>query len=867
MAPDLTPDAIRGRDFDTARRGYDRDQVERFKADVADRIGELENRLADIDERLGQLGISDLPLLDAEFQRVASEVADVLEEARRSAAHLRSRAAEDVAMWEAETGALLAEQRTEAEAEAARIIEAAQTAADDLMSESRRRSEARHQEVEQEVLAIRAAAEHESMRILADARRQGDEITRTASTEGRRIIREAVAERNQMDAEAAPTGTHRNGDADAEAASSEHPATPSDTSVAQPIPEPGPTRLPDSPSSTDDDPARSDDYPASAWPEDDGTVRIVRSGRVDDPGPIDADELVAEIEQLRSLNEATPDPAGVPVPPVPGGWGSEDDRTTAEVSASAEDDRGRDDPHSIDATEVDSDDLAPAPASPPVRWPRMPATAAPATEVPATDDSAGDDSAGDDSAGDDSAGDDSAGDDSAGDDSAGDDSAGDDSAGDDSAGDDSASDDSAGDPQPDRWATGGADPEPDVSVAPAADSDSDTDTDSGHDAAAIGASDGPDDIPDPGVDTEQHKMPADDDQVDLPEAGHEPATGTDDPDPAAPGPLDSLFARLRDSPDAGEPDAGEPDAGEPGAGEPDAGEPGADNPDPGDPDPEIPDPDGGVDADHGDPGDAGSSTSGDQPDDGSGLDVAAAAGVPGAAGPSSPDSGRSPTTNGSGSVPRPAGAVDAFEVRDRRLLPVENRVLREAKRAIVEIQNQTLESLRLNPGPWTPDRGSFTVELAGAVDDLISSSYVAGHEGAGELTGTSVEVVGGPPGDISLDLAEALLVATADAYDRAVARDAGDREVAATVSRVFRAWRTDEAERRIRGIAYTAYHRGLVSGLAAAGVAAVTAVSEGRRCTDCAAVTEAVWDPAGPVPPGVVLPPAHPECIATIVPA
>ena len=86
------------------------------------------------------------------------------------------------------------------------------------------------------------------------------------------------------------------------------------------------------------------------------------------------------------------------------------------------------------------------------------------------------------------------------------------------------------------------------------------------------------------------------------------------------------------------------------------------------------------------------------------------------------------------------------------------------------------------------------------------------------------------------------------------------------MSRVFRAWRTDEAERRLRALAYRAYHEGVLAGLAALGVKAVTAVTEGRLCAECPAASGAVWDPTRPLPAGVMLPPAHPECVTTIVP-
>ena len=46
----------------------------------------------------------------------------------------------------------------------------------------------------------------------------------------------------------------------------------------------------------------------------------------------------------------------------------------------------------------------------------------------------------------------------------------------------------------------------------------------------------------------------------------------------------------------------------------------------------------------------------------------------------------------------------------------------------------------------------------------------------------------------------------------------GNRERGASVGRVFRAWRTDEAERRVRGVAHSEYNAGVAAGLDALGI-------------------------------------------------
>jgi hypothetical protein len=119
---------------------------------------------------------------------------------------------------------------------------------------------------------------------------------------------------------------------------------------------------------------------------------------------------------------------------------------------------------------------------------------------------------------------------------------------------------------------------------------------------------------------------------------------------------------------------------------------------------------------------------------------------------------------------------------------------------------------------------------------------------------------------IGAEFAAALEQAVEAAFERAAGTD-GPRKIGAAVSRVFRGWRTDEAERRVRFLAFKAYHDGVLAGLARIGVAAVTAVSPGRPCGACAAGSGAVWAPDDEPPDGMEVPPAGPGCDDTVVPA
>lgn len=215
--------------------------------------------------------------------------------------------------------------------------------------------------------------------------------------------------------------------------------------------------------------------------------------------------------------------------------------------------------------------------------------------------------------------------------------------------------------------------------------------------------------------------------------------------------------------------------------------------------------------------------------------------------------------------PTAAPRADALEVRERLLLPVQNRALRRVKEGIVELQNVALDALRVS-GSWEgPPAASVT--LTAALDPVAEEGAEAGAVAAGLFVG------GEPPAPV-ISARSAALVATmaGDLVGQvqaavAGASGAGPLEVAAAVARVFRAWRSDEAERWVRAVAYAAYHDSLLAGLTVAGVRAVAPVAFGLLCPECPAGRGAAWDPAGSPPPGTARPPAHPDCVCTVAPA
>jgi DivIVA domain-containing protein len=208
---------------------------------------------------------------------------------------------------------------------------------------------------------------------------------------------------------------------------------------------------------------------------------------------------------------------------------------------------------------------------------------------------------------------------------------------------------------------------------------------------------------------------------------------------------------------------------------------------------------------------------------------------------------------------KPLTEINPLELRQQLLLPVANRALRNIKRQLTEMQNVALEELRVAGSSWRPERASMEDQIRPDLVVLMAESFSMGHNAAEELVGKSFPRPPTPgrdeAGAMTLTLVDQLLQILNGAGD-----DAG-REVASSVSRVFRAWRTDEAERRVNDLASSAYHEGLRSTLAG-GHYPLGWVVAGRGCARCRQAAEEAEAPNQ----GEAGPPLHSGCSCTLIP-
>ncbi len=153
---------------------------------------------------------------------------------------------------------------------------------------------------------------------------------------------------------------------------------------------------------------------------------------------------------------------------------------------------------------------------------------------------------------------------------------------------------------------------------------------------------------------------------------------------------------------------------------------------------------------------------------------------------------------------------DWIEERDARLLPITNRALRGTKKAITELQNIALDQLRTDE-KWRPDPTVFVNALGADLITLWAESFAAGHAVAEEMTGSKIKRPATPHSEGVDEVPAALSEALTRSLDES---GEGQRERQSAASRVFRVWRSDEAEQRLRELAIRAYQSGVEKSVA-----------------------------------------------------
>lgn len=150
---------------------------------------------------------------------------------------------------------------------------------------------------------------------------------------------------------------------------------------------------------------------------------------------------------------------------------------------------------------------------------------------------------------------------------------------------------------------------------------------------------------------------------------------------------------------------------------------------------------------------------------------------------------------------------DWVEEREARLIPITNRALRGVKKAMTEVQNVALDSLRTDD-EWRPDTKQIADSMHAEIVAVWSESFAAGHQVAEQISNVRIKRPPTPQTKADIEFAGELAAAVSAALEGA-GDSARDRQSAA--SRVFRVWRSDEAERKLRSLALDGYQAGLDS--------------------------------------------------------
>lgn len=225
-----------------------------------------------------------------------------------------------------------------------------------------------------------------------------------------------------------------------------------------------------------------------------------------------------------------------------------------------------------------------------------------------------------------------------------------------------------------------------------------------------------------------------------------------------------------------------------------------------------------------------------------------------------------PAASASAPVPAPPSApaerISAMERYHRALLPIANRTLRNVKRHLIDIHNEQLEALKNDPADWQPQRERVEEGLAHDLTIMHREAFAAGYDAALEMSESPSsplrpEAPAGEPEFFVSALFDELVLTVQAGRENG----RGARQLGTALSQVYRVWRTDQAERRVRFLAGRSYHRGVLAGFRSAGVDRFR-LETGDLCRGCVydAGDARLVEKAEPFPD-------HQECRCTIVPA
>ena len=150
---------------------------------------------------------------------------------------------------------------------------------------------------------------------------------------------------------------------------------------------------------------------------------------------------------------------------------------------------------------------------------------------------------------------------------------------------------------------------------------------------------------------------------------------------------------------------------------------------------------------------------------------------------------------------------------------------------------------------WKPDQAQLAETLRADLITLWAESYTAGHGMAQQMLGEKLKRPATPTTGSAEEFGSALV---SDLEAELAGSGDGQRERQSAASKVFRGWRTDEAERRIRNLSLEGFHRGFAE---SAKDQALVWVASGTPCSACRQAAES---------PRTNLPPIHPGCECTL---